>query len=40
MNIWILAGIILVIALIMTMTGRGGGNFYVLALVLSGIGIH
>ncbi|HPI69358.1 MAG TPA: sulfite exporter TauE/SafE family protein [Bacteroidales bacterium] len=40
MNIWILAGIILVIALFMTMTGRGGGNFYVLALVLSGIGIH
>ena len=40
MNIWILAGIILIIALVMTMTGRGGGNFYVLALVLSGIGIH
>jgi len=40
MNIWILAGIILIIALVMTMTGRGGGKFYVLALVLSGIGIH
>ncbi|MDY0339260.1 MAG: sulfite exporter TauE/SafE family protein [Acholeplasmataceae bacterium] len=35
-----MAGIILIIALVMTMTGRGGGNFYVLALVLSGIGIH
>lgn len=40
MSIWILAAIILAIAVIMTMTGRGGGNFYVLALVLSGIGMH
>ncbi len=40
MDVWILAGIILAIALVMTMTGRGGGNFYVLALVLSGIGMH
>jgi len=40
MTIWILAGIILMIALVMTMTGRGGGNFYVLALVLSGISMH
>ncbi len=40
MNIWILAGIVFVIAVIMTMTGRGGGNFYVLALVLSGTGMH
>ncbi len=40
MNIWILAGIILGIAVIMTMTGRGGGNFYVLALVLSGLEMH
>jgi uncharacterized membrane protein YfcA len=37
MSIWILGGIILLIAFLMTMTGRGGGNFYVLALVLSGI---
>jgi len=28
---------ILAIAVLMTMTGRGGGNFYVLALVLSGL---
>ncbi len=40
MNIWILGGIILAIAVIMTMTGRGGGNFYVLAVVLSGVGMH
>lgn len=40
MSVWILALIIFVIAALMTMTGRGGGNFYVLALVLSGIGMH
>jgi uncharacterized protein len=40
MNIWILAVIIMLIAFLMTMTGRGGGNFYVLALVLSGIGMN
>jgi uncharacterized membrane protein YfcA len=40
MSIWILALIIFTIATVMTMTGRGGGNFYVLALALSGIGMH
>ncbi len=40
MNIWILALIIFGIAAIMTTTGRGGGNFYVLALALAGIGMH
>ena len=40
MNIWMLAGIILLIAAIMTMTGRGGGNYYVLAIVLSGFDMH
>lgn len=40
MSIWILAAIILTIAIVMTMTGRGGGNFYILALVLSGVGMH
>lgn len=40
MNIWILALIILMIAFVMTMTGRGGGNFYVLALVLSGVSMN
>lgn len=36
MNVWILAVIIMLIAFLMTMTGRGGGNFYVLTLVLVG----
>lgn len=40
MNVWILALIIFAIAATMTMTGRGGGNFYVLAIALSGIGMH
>lgn len=39
MNIYILMAVIPVIAIIMTMTGRGGGNFYVLALVLCGLGM-
>jgi len=40
MTIIILAAIVLVIAVVMTMTGRGGGNFYVLALVLAGQTMH
>lgn len=32
--------VIFAIAVLMTMTGRGGGNFYVLALVLSGVSMH
>ncbi|MFW6100943.1 MAG: sulfite exporter TauE/SafE family protein [Bacteroidota bacterium] len=40
MDIWILALIIFFIATTMTMTGRGGGNFYVLAIALFGIGMH
>lgn len=40
MNIYILATIIFAIAIVMTMTGRGGGNFYVLAIALSGFGMH
>lgn len=40
MNLIIMLLIIFSIALLMTMTGRGGGNFYVLALVLSGISMH
>lgn len=32
--------IILLVAIAMTMVGRGGGNFYVLILVLSGIPMH
>lgn len=40
MNVWLFALIILLIAAIMTMSGRGGGNFYVIALVLSGFSMH
>ncbi|MBN2426664.1 MAG: sulfite exporter TauE/SafE family protein [Calditrichaceae bacterium] len=40
MNIWILTLIILVIAVLMTMTGHGGGNFFIIALVLAGIDMH
>lgn len=40
MNLILLALIILFIAIVMTMTGRGGGNFYVLALVLTGLSMH
>jgi uncharacterized membrane protein YfcA len=40
MSIGVLALVIFAIAVVMTMTGRGGGNFYVLAIVLSGIGMH
>ena len=37
----VLTGIIVfAIAVIMTMTGRGGGNFYVLVLVLAGQAMH
>jgi len=36
----ILAGIIFIIAFVMTMTGRGGGNFYVITLALAGITMH
>jgi len=40
MTIWLLTGVIFIIAAVMTMTGRGGGNFYVVAMALSGIGMH
>jgi len=40
MNIWVLAFIILVIAILMVMTGHGGGNFFIIALVLAGIDMH
>ena len=32
--------IILVIAILMSMVGKGGGNFYVLVMVLAGISMH
>jgi uncharacterized membrane protein YfcA len=40
MNIWLLAVIILLIAVFMVMTGHGGGNFFIIALVLAGIDMH
>jgi uncharacterized protein len=35
-TVLVLSIVVLLIACLMTMTGRGGGNFYMLALVLSG----
>jgi uncharacterized protein len=32
--------IIFVLTVVMIMSGRGGGNFYVIALVLSGVAVH
>ncbi len=40
MSVWLLTIVIMLIAFFMTMTGRGGGNFYVLTLVLSGISMN
>jgi uncharacterized protein len=39
-SILIMCVIILIIAVSMSMVGKGGGNFYVLALVLAGISMH
>lgn len=36
----IVALVVLALAVVMTMTGRGGGNFYVLTFVLAGVPIH
>ena len=40
MSIYILSAIILVIAVAMAMVGKGGGNFFVIAMVLSGVAMH
>ncbi|MBN2256037.1 MAG: sulfite exporter TauE/SafE family protein [Deltaproteobacteria bacterium] len=40
MNILLLALIIMAIAVLMVMTGHGGGNFFIIALVLAGIEMH
>jgi len=40
MNLVVVSIIIFVIAIIMTMTGRVGGNFYVLVLVVAGQAMH
>ena len=39
-KIMIVAFIIFMLATVMTMTGRGGGNFYVLTFVLAGVPMH
>ena len=36
----IVASVVLALAVVMTMTGRGGGNFYVLTFVLAGAPMH
>ena len=40
MNVVVIAAVVFLLAVLMTMTGRGGGNFYVLVLVLAGQAIH
>ena len=40
MNLIILFIFVSILAVIMTMTGRGGGNFYVVALVMAGYAMH
>jgi len=40
MKMLIALTLIFVIAVVMTMTGRGGGNFYVVALVMAGQAMH
>lgn len=40
MKIAITATVIFCVAILMAMTGRGGGNFYVLVLVTAGVTIH
>lgn len=40
MSTYILAVIILLIAVSMAMVGKGGGNFYILAMITAGISMH
>jgi len=40
MSTWIIVTIIFILTVVMIMSGRGGGNFYVAALVLSGVAMH
>ena len=40
MSIYLLSVIILLIAISMAMVGKGGGNFYILAMVTAGISMH
>ena len=40
MNVAIVSGVVFLLAVLMTLTGRGGGNFHVMVLVLAGQAIH
>jgi len=40
MNTYLLGFIILIIAIFMAMVGKGGGNFYILAMITAGISMH
>jgi len=40
MKIAVTAMVVFCVAILMAMTGRGGGNFYVLVLVTAGVTIH
>ncbi len=40
LKILLVALVIFGLAVVMTMTGRGGGNFYILALVIAGLPMH
>lgn len=39
-SVLLMSGIIMIIAISMSMVGKGGGNFYVLMMVLAGISMH
>lgn len=39
-NILLIVGIIFILTIVMSMSGRGGGNFYVITLVLAGVSMH
>jgi len=40
MQVPVVVAIIFALTVVMIMSGRGGGNFYVIALVLSGVAVH
>jgi uncharacterized protein len=40
LEILLVALVIFILAVVMTMTGRGGGNFYILTLVIAGLPMH
>ena len=40
LKIFVVSLVIFALAVVMVMTGRGGGNFYVLTLVLAGVPMH